>query len=388
MSRIKIKVFPEDFIVEEMTSLPWNDKGSYGVFILTKKGWNTLDAIQKLSRRFHLSVNDFAYGGRKDRHAHTTQTITIRDAFSLSHREEDLSLEFKGRMDRPMGPDLILANRFEVTVRDLTLEETETALEKVKLLEVTGFPNYFDDQRFGSYDPNQGFLAEKIIKGHFNGALKIYMTRMEGEECRDTRSWFYHQWGNWEECLKKALTDFETEAFSFLCRHPKGYLPLLQKIPGEEMAFYFSAFQSFFWNEIVRRIIRPHGSREYYPGCCGDYYFPMQAEEKMQNYLSNLNIPLLSSKVVMPDAMTQALYETLLKEREIRTAQFNVRKIRQAFFKSIDRSAVVFPQALSVVQVNDESYQNKKKLRFCFTLPRGSYATMLLKRVFSENLNC
>ncbi|MBN2145308.1 MAG: tRNA pseudouridine(13) synthase TruD [Candidatus Aureabacteria bacterium] len=383
----RIKVCPDDFIVEEITHEPLNETGAYGIFILSKKGWNTVDAIYKLAKTFNLSLKDIHYGGRKDRHAHTVQTITIKNAFSLSHTEENLSLEYRGRMDRPMGPDLILSNRFQVTVRDLTSTEVKTAIDNIQTVQRLGFSNYFDDQRFGSFDPVQGFLAEKILKGHYNGALKIYLTRMQEGESREKKSFFFREWGNWCACLKEAGTDWEKEYFLFLVRHPKAYLPLLQKIPGEEMASFFSAYQGFLWNEILRQIIRSSGGEESYPGCCGDYHFLSRSDVESFSYLKNLKIPLPSSKAQMPDERSTMIYEGILNERKIRPSLFNLRKIRQAYFKSIDRNALVVPESLSWGEEADEIYPMKKKIRLGFILPRGSYATMFIKSLFPEKLS-
>ncbi|MEK6636046.1 MAG: tRNA pseudouridine(13) synthase TruD, partial [Planctomycetota bacterium] len=61
---------------------------------------------------------------------------------------------------------------------------------------------------------------------------------------------------------------------------------------------------------------------------------------------------------------------------------FNIRKIRQAFFKGIERKAVVIPEELSVDYSDDEIYTGREKLVLRFFLPRGSYGTMLIKRLF------
>ncbi|MGB7295778.1 MAG: tRNA pseudouridine(13) synthase TruD, partial [Candidatus Aminicenantales bacterium] len=169
-----IKAIPEDFIVEERAQLPLRPEGAYRVYTLNKRHWNTLDLIHYLSRSLGLPSSLFSYGGKKDKHGSTSQFIAIRKSRDFSREGKDFSLESQGFMDRPMGPDLIAGNAFTVTIRDLAdLSPLEINLEQVRK---TGFPNFFDDQRFRSFDPERGFFAEKILNRHWNGALQLFLT--------------------------------------------------------------------------------------------------------------------------------------------------------------------------------------------------------------------
>lgn len=128
---MKIKVKPEDFIVEEIADIPITHHGNFSVYLLKKKGWNTVDAIQRLSRQCNIPSSDFSYDSKKDKYALTSQYITIaehhyqqnergsnppRSPFrkgglsrinkgNLHEICEDYSISFIGFMDRPMGPD-------------------------------------------------------------------------------------------------------------------------------------------------------------------------------------------------------------------------------------------------------------------------------------------
>jgi len=81
-----IKARPEDFIVEEIASLPLVDRGEFRVYQLTKKNWTTPDLVHFLARYLSISPKAIAYGGKKDKHGLTTQHITIRS-------QKDFSLE-------------------------------------------------------------------------------------------------------------------------------------------------------------------------------------------------------------------------------------------------------------------------------------------------------
>jgi tRNA pseudouridine13 synthase len=391
---MKIKGKPEDFIVDEMTDILPLKGGEFGLFLLEKRGWNTADLLRRLSRELRIPFSDFSYGGRKDRHALTRQYITVRrqrmqgrELERIEVREADYSLEFLGYSERPMGPDLIGGNRFAITMRDMTGEEVRSALRGIETVGKIGYPNYFDDQRFGSFDTRQGFIAEKILKGHYNGALKVYLTHIRAADKgadKERRRFFFEHWGDWRACLERAKTFPEQDAFGILVKDPKAFVPALQKISGEEMSLFFSAYQSFLWNELLRRVVREKAPMlNFSPGVAGDYLFYTDLAQEAFAYLMELAIPAPASGSTMPDAFTQSLYADILGERGIRPPLFNTRKIRQAFFKATERRAVVIPDELSWESSSDELHRDRQKTVLKFLLPRGSYATMFIKRLFS-----
>jgi len=385
----KIKVKPEDFIVKEVSSIPLKEKGQYSVFILKKKGWNTVDLLKKIARRLKIPFESISYGGKKDRHGITEQFITIKKLpRKINLKEENFELRHIGFSDEPMTPQLIKENVFKVTVRALSAKVVDFILSHIEKVKKYGFVNYFDDQRFGSFDPKQGFIAEKIIKGHYNGALKIYITHVYPEdkkEAKERKRQIFEKWGNWSQCLSLAKTKFEKLAFNHLLENPKDYISVLQKIPKEEMSMFFAAYQSFLWNETVRRLIKALFKNEllFHKGVAGDYIFFDEIDEKNFEYLKNLQIPTASSKAKMPQGIIEKIYNEILSERGVRPAQFNLKKIRQAFFKSNERAVVVIPEIQYKIE-EDEIYEGKNKLILGFILPRGSYATMLVKRIFAK----
>lgn len=389
----KVKVKPEDFQVREIVSLPIGDKGEFGVFKLKKRGWNTVDLLKRIAKKFSIPFENISYGGKKDRHALTEQFITIKNPpKKLQIREENFSLKLIGFSDEQMQPRHIEGNHFSIVIRAISKEAEEFLFNPLESIKKKGFVNYFDDQRFGSYDPNQGFIGEKVIKEHYNGALKIYLTHIYPEdkkEAKERKRLIFENWGNWEECLEVAKTQIEKFAFKHLIDKPKEYLFILRKIPKEEMSMFFAAYQSFLWNETVRRLLLSILKGEdflIHSGVAGDYVFFDKIEEKSWKYLKGLTIPTASSKAKMPDKVTEKIYHEILYERGVKPSMFNLRKLRQAFFKSVDRDVLVIPEEFEYKIEDDEIYEGKRKLFLQFSLPRGSYATMLIKRIFAKKL--
>lgn len=389
----KVKVKPDDFQVREIVSLPIGDKGEFGVYKLKKRGWNTVDLLKRIAKKFSIPLENISYGGKKDRHALTEQFITIKNPPKKLHiKEENFSLKLIGFSNEPMQPRHIVGNHFSISIRAISKEAKEFLFAPLENIKKRGFINYFDDQRFGSYDPKQGFIGEKIIKEHYNGALKIYLTHIYPEDKKETKErkrLIFENWGKWQECLKLAKTRMEKFIFKHLMESPKDYLAVLRKIPKEDMSMFFAAYQSFLWNEIVRRLLFSVLKEDeilIHRGVAGDYIFFDMIEEKSWKYLKVLVIPTASSKAKMPDKIVDKVYHEILNERGVKPSMFNLRKLRQAFFKSVGRNVLVIPEEFEYKIEDDEVYEGKRKLFLQFSLPRGSYATMVIKRVFAKKL--
>lgn len=389
----KVKVKPEDFYVREIASIPIEEKGEFGVFKLKKIGWNTIDLLRRISKTYSIPISKISYGGKKDRHALTEQFITIKNPpKGLNIKEKNYSLKLIGFSREPMSPFYIEGNFFSITIRSISKEAEPYLNDPLESIRNFGFINYFDDQRFGSYDTKLGFIGEKVVKEHFNGALKIYFTHIHPEdkkEAKERKRKILENWGSWNECLRLAKTELEKFAFSHLTEKPKDFLTVVRKIPKEELSMFFSAFQSFLWNETVRRLIfeiLPLNSLVHHKGIVGNYVFFDRIDPMNWQYLRNLTIPTVSSKIKMNDKRVERILNDLLNERGLKPSMFNLRKVRQAFFSSVERDVLTVPQSFEYRVDDDEIYSGKRKLTLQFILPRGSYATMLIKRIFAKKL--
>jgi tRNA pseudouridine13 synthase len=439
---VKIKSTPEDFIVEEIADFPFAKKGAYAVYLLRKRGWSTAELIRGIAHKLKIPRACIAYGGRKDRHGLTSQYITIKSNESTKLKalqgspgvilnepvtpayriagyapsaqragegspeskdssprpdlsygraqndgfRNDYSLEFVGRMDRPMGPDLIQGNRFKVVIRQLSQAKAQGLERELAQVRTYGFPNYFDDQRFGGFDKIQGFLAQKIVKKQYNGAVKIYLTAhfpTDKKDEKERKKYFFQHWKEWDLCLLKAKTPKEKSVFRALKINPSGFLGIIRDIPRDELSFYFNTYQSCLWNEVLRRVIAANAqSLRSCKGPVGDYVFYKTLNSVSSEYLRELSIPTVSSKAVL-SGLIKDFYEELLREDGVRLPMFNLKDIRQAFFKSVGRKAIVIPQDLSHEISNDETRPGLKKMVLSFILGRGSYATMFIKRCWT-----
>lgn len=93
--------------------------------------------------------------------------------------------------------------------------------------------------------------------------------------------------------------------------------------------FFFSAYQSYLWNELLRRIIQIPGkdTLKAYQGIAGDYLFSIYLNDEHNEYVKKLTIPTPAANIRMPDILTETLYSKVLQDNGLRPPMFNIRKI-------------------------------------------------------------
>ena len=379
-----IKARPEDFVVEERADPPLDPRGRFGLYRLRKSHWNTTDLIRHLSGRLRLPPDRFAYGGKKDKHGQTVQFVTIDDPADRSTSGKDFRLEAAGRMSRPMGPDLIQANDFTIVIRDLPgLDGFEPVLDDIRAF---GFPNWFDDQRFRSFDPERGFFAEKILRRHWNGALQVFLTSVtpgqSGRE-RERKAELFRLWRDWKACRSRADDPLERAIFDVLCDRAGDFAEALHRIPEEETAMQFAAYQSHLWNELLRKIFRARDIPAVaYSGREGPYLFWRDGRAGGRAGLDTLLLPTAAARMDFPDAESEEAFAGLLREKSLTRSAFRTKELRRVRFQSFLRPAAVVPEGFRVLdRGGDELHPGRKQITLRFALPRGSYATILVKRL-------
>jgi tRNA pseudouridine13 synthase len=194
---MKIKVKPEDFVVKEISGLKLSSApGSFRVYRLSKRQWDTFDLIDFLERRLCVPKTDIAVGGIKDRYGETSQLMTIRTREGLPDRldEKNFSLSHAGFAEEKIRAAGIQGNEFAIVLRDIPYYQLDLILANCAQVERQGFTNYYDEQRFGSARAGLGFMGKALFLGKMEDALKIYLAP-SGHDRRE------------EKIFKKAMAE-------------------------------------------------------------------------------------------------------------------------------------------------------------------------------------
>jgi len=100
--------------------------------------------------------------------------------------------------------------------------------------------------------------------------------------------------------------------------------------------------------------------------------------------LKFLQFPLISHKTVFDDEkIASAVREALAKEG-LTLEGFRIKKVSRKFFRDEPRPFLLFPADLRVSKpMADELHRGRQKVRLAFSLPPGSYGTLVVKRLFA-----
>jgi len=369
--------------------LPVIEPGHDGRFVfyrLSKTGLGTLEALEAIRRRWNLSTGQIAHGGLKDKHAATIQYLTILGGPDRSLSQSSFELEPLGRLDRPYGPQGFRGNRFTIVIRDLSPTAADS-VEKEALSLKQGIPNYFDDQRFGSLGKSGDFIAEAWVKGDQERALYLALAEPNDHDRPDTRAEkdiLRAHWGNWVEAKAQLPRSHARSLVTYLVDHPTDFKGAFARLNKPLRSIYFSAYQSQLWNLLLGRwiqeIARPEQVLEVDFVSARLPLFRLLEPDQLKR-LTAQPVPLPSARDPQPTGRLGEIAVALLAERGLNWESIRVRGLKDLFFSKGSRPAVMQPARLEVSRGADELYKGKIRITLAFELPRGAYATLLVKRL-------
>jgi tRNA pseudouridine13 synthase len=383
---MKVKQQPDDFQVEEITAIS-PAQGPHALYRMEKRGWSTPDALAAVRRRWRIEPRRLSYGGLKDRHAATVQYLTIFHGPRRNLRHHDINVQYLGQVAAPYTSQDIEANRFRLTLRDLPTD-ARTALEaRLPQLARAGVPNYFDDQRFGSVAGEGGaFIARLLVQGRFEEALRLALAapyEHDRAAQKEEKRLLAAHWGDWPR-LKDALPRGHARSLiDYLRVHPDDFRGAVARLRPELRGLYLSAYQSHLWNRMLARWLNANLQSEQLRSVklrLGVVPFHQNLEDEQMRRLSALQLPLPSARLKLDAADPRLeLIDAVLAEEGFVLRQMQIKGIREIFFSRGERPALCLPRDLTHAFAADDKQRGRDKLTLGFDLPRGSYATLLVK---------
>jgi tRNA pseudouridine13 synthase len=315
------------------------------------------------------------------------QYLTIYDGPSVSIDNPAFSLEHLGRLDHPYQPAHFRGNRFDVVIRDLSADAARRALDAVRSIEADGLPNYFDDQRFGSVGYSGQFIAHAWLTGDAERALELALAEANPSDraaAKAQKAILRQCWGNWSEAKARLERSPSRSIVTYLVDHPTDFRGAFARMRRELRTLYFSAFQSHLWNLILARMIE-HSTRPDQRITialkAGLFPFGSGLDPDQAGALRDWQIPLPSSRNPLPEGTRGQVIAEVLAAYQLTWPDFRVRHLKDVFFSKGSRPALVFPAHLAAAVADDEMHRGKKSLRLSFELGKGSYATIMVKRI-------
>ncbi|HLD81284.1 MAG TPA: tRNA pseudouridine(13) synthase TruD [archaeon] len=365
-----VKAKPEDFVVEEITpdgavmgaeravqrpSFEGLEKprGCEHLHLkLVKYGWDSSLALKRLARALRVGPSRLGFAGTKDKRALTAQRVSVFEPsvqLLESFNEKDLWVyPIAWEKERVKLGDL-KGNKFTVTLRKLEggKKEVAAALEaSLKDCETLGVPNFFGLQRFGSSRLNSHLVGEKVINGDLKGAVFEYLSgslegieSMEAREARVKIKAFLeeNEYGKAIEACPTSLKH-ERAILGALSESYRDYGNALMRLPGKLLLLFVHAHQSYLFNQELSSMLKANG-----------FDLKSLKGEKLELHsIKPKSFPFLS-------------------------------------LNGAERDAVCLAGNARVLSVEaDDAFAKRLKAVVEFSLPKGSYATMVLRKITGE----
>ncbi|MBX3459602.1 MAG: tRNA pseudouridine(13) synthase TruD [Planctomycetes bacterium] len=380
---MKLKTRPEDFVVTENAEFTPDPAGAHFVYELQKRSLATLEALAILARRNKLRPKELSAAGLKDKHGLTRQLFSASRPLKTDTGDERLQLRFVGKARAPLTAEVIRGNAFDITMRDLGPEALAVLARNTAEIAAAGVPNYYDNQRFGGIAHGQGFIAKALAQGNYEEAMRLHLAaphRKQSMRDKQNRRLAMQHWGDWRT-LEQAMTRSPERALvAYLAEHPGDWAGCFERITPALRTLFVSAYQSFLFNRVLTRMVSEAGPHEVLHNRSGELAFHRQPLPQPWRDLE-LPLPGASTK---PEQFPLAAphLQAVLHEEGVTLEQLKLGGLARTRFKAAARKALVFPAGLVVQPPEpDDLNEGRHKVRLAFELPRGSFATIITRRL-------
>ncbi|KGM28886.1 tRNA pseudouridine synthase D [Photorhabdus luminescens] len=147
-----LKASPEDFIVCEDLGFSPDGEGEHLMAHIRKTGCNTQFVADNLARFAGIPSRSVSYAGLKDRHAVTEQWFCLhlpgkQEPDFASFQLEGCEVLTTARQKRKLRIGALKGNSFTLILRGIS--HHQFVENRLRLIQQSGVPNYFGEQRFG-----------------------------------------------------------------------------------------------------------------------------------------------------------------------------------------------------------------------------------------------
>lgn len=379
-----IKETPDDFFVEEIPAYLPSGSGGHCYLTIEKRGITTLEAIRRIAQELKVSERDVGYAGMKDAVGVTRQTISIQQVST----DRALALELDGV--RVVSANLhanklklghLKGNRFRIAVRGVSEAAARSVPEILGCLQKRGVPNYFGFQRYGAQG-NSHLIGAAMLRRDWQGAVDCLIGKPDALRDQDWRAAI--------AAYQQADPALALRLFPKHCRSERDVLQRLVNRPGAfEKAFaaihprlkklYLSAFQSFLFDQVVAQRIQQIDELligdlacKHVNGACFLVEDDAAEMERVHSFEISATGPLFGCRMKQPEGQVREIESAILESVRIRTEDFN---LPGGLRMEGERRPLRVPLGPPSWRLEDDC------LCLEFSLPKGSYATAVLREI-------
>ncbi len=385
-----IKQRPEDFIVTEIPLYEPSGEGEHVYAEVQKVGLTTFDAVNRLADALGVSSREIGFAGMKDAHAVTRQTFSILGTDPEAVR----ALEIPGmqvlwatRHGNKLRLGHLMGNRFVIKVRDVEPTSAVRVVPVLKRLEATGMPNYFGEQRFGMRQ-NNDLLGAALVRGDNRAVLQLLLgdpRPTDPPHVKAARQAFMEGENDKAMHLWPRRHGLERRVLHRLIKTRK-MGTAVRAIDEKLRKLWVSALQSRVFNEVVAARIATLGTvldgdwaYKHDNGACFHVENATAEQPRAQEFEISPTGPLVGYRLSVTTGEPGEIEQAVLQKFDLKPADFKVHgRLR---VKGARRPLRIKP---SDVETNSGVDEHGAFVTLAFTLPAGSFATVLLREVMKS----
>lgn len=249
-----IKQRPEDFFVEEQPLYAPSGEGEHIYMLIEKINMSTFELVSLVATHFGVARHAVGYAGLKDKPAITRQVISVHapgrtaDDFAMIQHDR-VRVLWTDQHTNKLRTGHLAGNRFSIRIRNVDMSGAIAAKRVIDRLAREGVPNRVGEQRFGGQQNNH-LIGQAMIVGDFQRALDLMLgpnPRSTNPEARE-----YYARGEFEEAAARYPRSSRAEltALKLLARGKKPAMAF-KSIEETFKKFFLSAFQSAAFNAVL-----------------------------------------------------------------------------------------------------------------------------------------
>jgi tRNA pseudouridine13 synthase len=382
-----IKQGSEGFMVSELVdealdiSLSYHESHRYPLYILEKQDIDSNHALFEIERELHMR---FRVMGIKDAKAVTTQYAGMERVMRnppAELRSRHTRLTLKGFTKHPLEKRFLAGNKFEIKIYNVRSSDLSSFVPQISKV-----GNFYGLQRFGSERLVTHLVGREIVKRNFIQAVELllsYTTEFDTQMSREIRNRCADPRNYWQvlKMLPRGM-DIERQVLSALVAG-RNAIAALRAVPIMIRRLFVQAYQAYIFNRCLSRAIM-RGEDLLQPQA-GDLCFEMEGPMTFGRIIKyNPN-----SKTKLVPAIRMAGYtfqpgkgrfenitRAILQEEEVAPKDFYIKEMQELSHQGGFRQAPLW--------CTDFWYE-LDPLRVSFKLPKGSYATTLLREIIKPD---
>lgn len=388
-----IKVRAEDFLVEELPLYDPIGKGEHLYLGIRKYGMPHTELVRLLRQHFRVGESAIGFAGMKDKMAVTTQQVSIHlpdgDPSSLDIRDNRMDVLWAKRHMNKLRRGHLQGNRFSIRIRETDPLKAPVVLKQLRNIEAAGVPNYYGFQRFG-YRSNTHILGYHTLREDWSAVLDELIGATGSsfpERQREPRE--LYDAGEYTKSLRFWSRNEHAEVAA-LRALIKGADPVkaVQMINKYTVNFWVSAYQSTVFNRVLDNRI-DEGTLSGIQ--IGDVAMRHESRRQFVVHKEIFEDPELSGSVDRLEvSATGPIWGRHMLEPldEVRELELKALAEIGGTVDLVENSSMVprgtrRPVRIKVehIEVDSGVDEHGAYVRTAFDLPRGSYATVLLREL-------